>query len=88
MPPNTTIVSKPIGNNANNNNKKKSLSVHLIAGGAAGFSEALICHPLDTIKVRMQLRAAAPGRSQLKKVSNSLAMCVSCQFANPARACL
>ena len=37
--------------------KKKSLSTHLIAGGCAGFSEAMICHPLDTIKVRMQLRS-------------------------------
>eukprot|EP00835_Amoeboradix_gromovi_P007126 NODE_1077_length_1406_cov_0.174445.p1 type:complete len:277 gc:universal NODE_1077_length_1406_cov_0.174445:301-1131(+) len=37
--------------------KKKSLSTHLIAGGVAGFSEAAICHPLDTIKVRMQLRS-------------------------------
>jgi solute carrier family 25 citrate transporter 1 len=32
------------------------LSTHLIAGGGAGFMEALACHPLDTIKVRMQLR--------------------------------
>ncbi|OMJ08486.1 Succinate/fumarate mitochondrial transporter, partial [Smittium culicis] len=31
------------------------LSVHLVAGGVAGLSEALVCHPLDTIKVRMQL---------------------------------
>ncbi|KAJ1992839.1 Mitochondrial succinate-fumarate transporter [Dimargaris cristalligena] len=36
--------------------QRKSLSVHLIAGGSAGFMEALVCHPLDTIKVRMQLR--------------------------------
>ncbi|KAK1923583.1 putative Succinate:fumarate antiporter [Papiliotrema laurentii] len=31
------------------------LSTHLIAGGTAGLAEALACHPLDTIKVRMQL---------------------------------
>ncbi|ORX37764.1 mitochondrial carrier domain-containing protein [Kockovaella imperatae] len=31
------------------------LSTHLIAGGIAGLAEALACHPLDTIKVRMQL---------------------------------
>ncbi|KAI9627062.1 hypothetical protein H4Q26_017590 [Puccinia striiformis f. sp. tritici PST-130] len=31
------------------------LSIHLIAGGTAGFAEACACHPLDTIKVRMQL---------------------------------
>jgi hypothetical protein len=52
-----------------NTPQKKSLSIHLVAGGAAGFMEAMICHPLDTIKVRMQLRAGAPGRAQLKKVS-------------------
>ncbi|KAI3642181.1 hypothetical protein MP228_011736 [Amoeboaphelidium protococcarum] len=43
-------------NNNNNKNKKKPLSTHLIAGGGAGFVESCVCHPLDTIKVRMQLR--------------------------------
>jgi len=40
-----------------------SAATNLIAGGAAGMMEALVCHPLDTIKVRMQLsrRARAPG---------------------------
>ncbi|KAI8049218.1 mitochondrial carrier domain-containing protein [Syncephalis plumigaleata] len=51
----------------NNGAQKKTLSIHLVAGGTAGFMEAMVCHPLDTIKVRMQLRAAAPGRAQLKK---------------------
>ncbi|KAI7785079.1 succinate/fumarate mitochondrial transporter [Diaporthe eres] len=38
-------------------------AVNLIAGGGAGMMEALVCHPLDTIKVRMQLsrRGRAPG---------------------------
>jgi solute carrier family 25 (mitochondrial citrate transporter), member 1 len=36
--------------------KKKSPLQHLIAGGCAGFVESSICHPLDTIKTRMQLR--------------------------------
>lgn len=37
-------------------NQKKGRSVtDLIAGGTAGLFEALCCHPLDTIKVRMQL---------------------------------
>ena len=36
--------------------KKKSPWEHLIAGGMAGFVESSICHPLDTIKTRMQLR--------------------------------
>ncbi|KAJ5604086.1 hypothetical protein N7537_007042 [Penicillium hordei] len=45
------------------NQKRTSPAVNLIAGGGAGMMEALVCHPLDTIKVRMQLsrRATAPG---------------------------
>lgn len=38
-----------------NNKPKVAPSTHLIAGGIAGFAEACTCHPLDTIKVRMQL---------------------------------
>ena len=30
--------------------KNTPLGVHLLAGGIAGMSEALVCHPLDTIK--------------------------------------
>ncbi|KAF7865922.1 hypothetical protein EAF04_006086 [Stromatinia cepivora] len=43
--------------------KPASAATNLVAGGAAGMMEALVCHPLDTIKVRMQLsrRARAPG---------------------------
>ncbi|ESZ97218.1 succinate/fumarate mitochondrial transporter [Sclerotinia borealis F-4128] len=43
--------------------KPASAATNLVAGGAAGMMEALACHPLDTIKVRMQLsrRARAPG---------------------------
>lgn len=52
----------------NTNNKKKvNLTTHLFAGGAAGLAEALCCHPLDTIKVRMQLknsRRLAPQQAQ------------------------
>ncbi|KAH8429425.1 putative succinate:fumarate antiporter (Acr1) [Aspergillus melleus] len=46
-----------------NGKKTTSPAVNLIAGGGAGMMEALVCHPLDTIKVRMQLsrRARAPG---------------------------
>ncbi|KAI1052290.1 Mitochondrial succinate-fumarate transporter [Fusarium irregulare] len=51
--------------NSNGNGKKAppSAAVNLIAGGGAGMMEALACHPLDTIKVRMQLsrRARQPG---------------------------
>jgi len=35
--------------------EKKNLLTHFLAGGGAGLCEALCCHPLDTIKVRMQL---------------------------------
>ncbi|GME73260.1 unnamed protein product [Ambrosiozyma monospora] len=37
------------------NKKPKNTAIDLIAGGTAGLFEALCCHPLDTIKVRMQL---------------------------------
>lgn len=35
--------------------KSSSPVVNLVAGGTAGLFEALCCHPLDTIKVRMQI---------------------------------
>lgn len=37
------------------NKKKSSPVINLVAGGTAGLFEALCCHPLDTIKVRMQI---------------------------------
>ena len=41
--------------------------LHLAAGGFSGFCEAMSCHPLDTIKVRMQLnKASAPVIPTLK----------------------
>ncbi|MBW0482761.1 hypothetical protein O181_022476 [Austropuccinia psidii MF-1] len=40
------------------------LGIHLIAGGTAGFAEACVCHPLDTIKVRMQLSRSKQGRGR------------------------
>lgn len=39
-----------------NSSKKKHPLQHFLAGGCAGLVEASICHPLDTIKTRMQLR--------------------------------
>lgn len=39
-----------------NESSKKNPLMHLVAGGSAGFVESSICHPLDTIKTRMQLR--------------------------------
>ncbi|ODQ77599.1 hypothetical protein BABINDRAFT_163327 [Babjeviella inositovora NRRL Y-12698] len=42
---------------------KKNPVIDLVAGGTAGLFEALCCHPLDTIKVRMQLtRRTATGK--------------------------
>eukprot|EP00658_Telonema_sp_P-2_P049131 TRINITY_DN3735_c0_g2_i1.p1 TRINITY_DN3735_c0_g2~~TRINITY_DN3735_c0_g2_i1.p1 ORF type:complete len:313 (-),score=70.35 TRINITY_DN3735_c0_g2_i1:263-1201(-) len=37
---------------------RKTLLKHLVAGGAAGLMESSVCHPLDTIKTRMQNRGA------------------------------
>jgi len=39
--------------------ERKHPLMHLIAGGSAGLVESTCCHPLDTIKTRMQLRATA-----------------------------
>jgi solute carrier family 25 (mitochondrial citrate transporter), member 1 len=36
--------------------KQLSLPQHFFAGGVAGVVEAMTCHPLDTIKVNMQLK--------------------------------
>ena len=44
--------------------KKKNLAFHLVSGGVAGCAEALTCHPLDTIKVRLQLRGERQVRSK------------------------
>lgn len=37
-------------------NSKKNPVMHLVAGGLAGVVESSCCHPLDTVKTRMQLR--------------------------------
>jgi hypothetical protein len=48
--PTTTASSKAPSS------KKVNPLQHLIAGGCAGLVESSVCHPLDTIKTRMQLR--------------------------------
>lgn len=54
----------------NNNGKQKTpLLTHLVAGGAAGFMEACTCHPLDTIKVRMQLAKNAARNAKVCYIS-------------------
>lgn len=35
--------------------RKKDPLMNLLAGGAAGVVESSCCHPLDTVKVRVQL---------------------------------
>ncbi|KAJ3184768.1 hypothetical protein HDU85_001446 [Gaertneriomyces sp. JEL0708] len=49
--------------------KKKNLAIHLLAGGVAGCCEALSCHPLDTIKVRLQLRGEAAAKRPVATVA-------------------
>lgn len=55
--------------------KKKNPLEHLIAGGTAGFVESSVCHPLDTIKTRMQLRQQSQKLEAVSKRSS---------FAEPA----
>lgn len=43
-------------NNSSSGKKKKHPGLQLLAGGTAGLVESSVCHPLDTIKTRMQLR--------------------------------
>lgn len=43
---------------------KRNLAMHLLAGGVAGCCEAVSCHPLDTIKVRLQLRGERQVRNK------------------------
>jgi len=45
---------------------KKNPLQHLIAGGCAGLVESSVCHPLDTIKTRMQLRKNAVDSNQIR----------------------
>ncbi|KAJ3131885.1 hypothetical protein HK100_005915 [Physocladia obscura] len=52
---------------------KKNLAIHLLAGGVAGCCEALTCHPLDTIKVRLQLRGERAGKANLSGAAASAA---------------
>lgn len=66
---NASSASNPVP--ASNSKPKRNLAIHLMAGGIAGFVEALSCHPLDTIKVRLQLRG-----SQNRVISRSLGSAV------------
>ena len=49
---------------------KKNPLLHLVAGGTAGLIESSICHPLDTIKTRMQLRRTQTAAAAARKLSS------------------
>lgn len=53
--------------NNNEQPKKKKPIQHLIGGGIAGFVESSVCHPLDTIKTRMQLRRQTTTKKEVVK---------------------
>ncbi|PKS10353.1 hypothetical protein jhhlp_002104 [Lomentospora prolificans] len=61
---------------ANNGKTPPSAATNLVAGGGAGMMEALVCHPLDTIKVRMQLskRARAPGEPRMGFINTGVSI--------------
>ena len=69
-------------------NKKKHPMLHLVAGGCAGFVESSVCHPLDTIKTRMQLRRQEASVEQVVvRVKSSLvepAMRITHSLRDPA----
>eukprot|EP00127_Corallochytrium_limacisporum_P003921 Clim_evm6s155 gene=Clim_evmTU6s155 len=44
------------------NRKARNPLMHLLAGGSAGLVESCMCHPLDTIKTRMQLAKNLQGK--------------------------
>jgi solute carrier family 25 citrate transporter 1 len=70
-------------------NKKKHPALQLIAGGTAGLVESSICHPLDTIKTRMQLRRqqstieAVRARSSLSEPGMARNMSSMSSLAEP-----
>lgn len=52
---------------------KKNPVLHFVGGGCAGLVESSICHPLDTIKTRMQLRRQKTAVDEVVvKMRNSL----------------
>lgn len=51
--------------------QRKNPVMHLVAGGIAGVVESSCCHPLDTIKTRMQLRTRGGStKGPLRTASN------------------
>jgi hypothetical protein len=63
----TANVNKAVGKAK----PKKNLAIHFLAGGVAGCCEALSCHPLDTIKVRLQLRGERMGKTTISNIASA-----------------
>ena len=57
--------------------KKKDPVLNLVAGGIAGFTESLCCHPLDTIKTRVQLANSVVAARERSSHRRSGAMLVA-----------
>lgn len=53
--------------------QKKDPAMHLVAGGIAGMVESSCCHPLDTIKTRVQLSSAGADTAAAAAFSGSAA---------------
>mmetsp|Transcript_31678 Transcript_31678/g.67086 ORF Transcript_31678/g.67086 Transcript_31678/m.67086 type:complete len:416 (-) Transcript_31678:8-1255(-) len=64
--------------------KKRKQLQRLIAGGTAGFVECSICHPLDTIKTRMQLRRSQKMTRLAVAPAPAIAAANSTPFASAA----
>ncbi|TPX52786.1 hypothetical protein SeMB42_g01179 [Synchytrium endobioticum] len=56
---------------------QRNTVIHLLAGGIAGCCEALTCHPLDTIKVRLQLRGERMHRRPAMSVGGQMSEAVA-----------
>ncbi|PVU98200.1 hypothetical protein BB561_000064 [Smittium simulii] len=67
------------------NKQSPPLTVHLLAGGIAGFAEACTCHPLDTIKVRMQLSHKRSSLGLARKMPKNLPKPISENFIQVGR---
>ena len=58
--------------NMGKNGQKRHPLEHFVAGGTAGLVESSCCHPLDTIKTRMQLRRQVPGNKTVGPIDTAV----------------
>jgi len=68
LPPKLDLSSKKA--DTSKAKTKKHPLLHIVAGGTAGFVESSVCHPLDTIKTRMQLRRTQSVAAAARKLSS------------------